>query len=102
MRNTISKCAHVIAWLVAVLTTLATACWVFVIAHRDGWGGLLFVFVGFWIVCGALLLSIVPSGVLYFQGRERRDRRSLWLAGCSLVALLVEIFVLFCVPLHGG
>ena len=44
-------------------------------------------------------LQLIPSGVLYFQKRQRRDSWSLWLSGCSCLSVAGEMVLLACFPI---
>jgi hypothetical protein len=101
MREVISKLAHCISWLAVVLTAIASFCWFSIVRNGDGWGGLAFVIiVAPWLGGASLLLGVIPSTVLYFQKRQRRDLFSLWMSGCSCLAVGGETAVLCVVRLH--
>jgi len=52
---------------------------------------------------GVLLAAVIPSSILYFRTKERRDLLSLLLSGCSFVSVLVEtVLVWTVIKLHGA
>ena len=85
---------HYVSWLSVILTGLATAWWAAIVASRpwgsvDMWAALEFtLLLAIPLGSGTLLLGVVPSSILYFTNTERRDRMSLLLAGCSLLAII--------------
>ena len=101
MREVISKLAYGISWLAVILTAIASLFWFAIVRNDDGWGGLAFVvLVAPWLGGASLVLGVIPSSVLYYQNRQRRDLFSLWMSGCSCFAVGVETAMLFAVRLH--
>lgn len=47
----------------------------------------------------ALLFGVVPSGIVVWRRRQRRDRWSLYLSGASLLVLVIEVAAIFVAPL---
>jgi hypothetical protein len=95
-RNAISWFIHGLSWLATVLAVLAAALWLGVVLARDGAVGFLFLLIAPFLSGGSLLLGVIPSGVLYFQKRQRRDWLSLWLSGSSCLSVAGEWVVLGC------
>ena len=102
MRDTISKFIYRLSWLALILAVVFTALFVEMVLCRDVGVGMLFFFIAPFLSLGMLLLGVIPSSILYFKRRESRDLLSFWLSGCSFVALVIELVVLFCFPLPPG
>jgi hypothetical protein len=103
MRDTISIVFHLASWLAALLTILATVCWVTVVADGNYcWSAFAFqIGMALPLGGGTLLLGVIPSSVLYLKNRQRRDLKSLWLTGCSVVILFGEAVLLQIIPMRG-
>ena len=91
MKEALSKVIFGLSWTVAFLTFGATGVFIYFVLMRDPFGSL------FFLACVApslgafcLLLSLIPSGILFFRWRQRRDLRSLSLSSLSLLVLLGE------------
>jgi len=96
MRNTISKITHGLSWVAVLLAIIATVLWFWDVTNRDGWGDLGFMFTVAPIVGGiSLLFGVIPSAILYFQERQRRDLLSLRMSVCSCLLVVGETAMLF-------
>ena len=95
-RDAISKFIHGLSWLTVVLAVIATAMWLGIVLTKDGVVGVVFLFVAPFLSGGSLMLADIPSGVLYFQKKQRRDWSSLWLSGCSCLSVAGEMVILGC------
>jgi len=101
MKDKISKFCHGISWLAVILTAMASLLWVAIIVTQDGWGALFYiVLITPCVGGGALLLGLIPSSILYVHSRQRRDLRSIWLSGASVVVVAAETAGLFVYPTH--
>jgi hypothetical protein len=90
-----SKILHYLSWIAILACALATVVWVAIV--RDGnycWAAFGFMMIGSFLSAGSLFLVLLPSALLYFKRRQKRDLRSFWLGGFSLVILLAEIILL--------
>jgi hypothetical protein len=99
MRNAISWLIHGLSCLAVVLAVLAAALWFGIVLTRDGAVGFLFLLIAPFFSGGSLLLGVIPSRVLHFQKRQRRDWLSLWLSGCSCLSVAGEMVILACFPI---
>ena len=101
MKESVSKFSHGVSWVAAVLTAIASILWVAIIVTQDGWGALFYmVIITPWVGGGALFLGLIPSSVLYARFRQRRDLRSIWLSGVSVLMVAAETAGLFVYPTH--
>ena len=104
MRDVVSKLVQGASWLSAILTCLATVWWAVIVAGGNYcWDAFAFALGVAMPLGGVTLVSaVVPSGILYFRTRQRRDGMSLLLAGCSLLVILTEAMLLnFIIPQRG-
>ena len=90
-----SKLVHLASWLAAILTTVATAYWIVIIADGNYcWSAFAFTLgIALPLGSGILLFGVVPSIFHCIHTRHRRDRISLALTGGAVVILLVETIV---------
>ena len=104
MRFNLSKAIHVLSWVAMVFAAFATAWWVQYVFFVDY--NFLFdvIFTLFTspVNIGVFVLAVIPSSILYFRTRQRRDFVSLLLSGCSFVIVLVETVLVWLMPLHGA
>jgi len=100
MNERLSKFLFGLSIFVCIVAVLLTALWFYILATSDGWVGFAFIVIVPWIAGGALLLSAVPSAIMYFRTRSQRDRRSLYLAAISSLSLGVEVLATFLAPLR--
>jgi hypothetical protein len=96
MRNAISWFIHGLSWLAAVVALLAAGLCLGIVLTRDGAAGVVFLLIAPFLGGGSLLLGVIPSGILYFQKRQRRDWLSLCLSGCSCLSMVGEWVILGC------
>ena len=98
-----SKSLHYLSWIAIVLCALATAEWVAIVADGNYcWSAFGFMMIGGHLSAASLFLVVLPSAVLYFKRRHKRDLWSLWLGGCSFLILLAEIvLVIWVIPQRG-
>ncbi len=76
--------------------------WFGVVIDHDGRGGVASrSVIGPALGSVLLALVVIPSGVLFLRGRQRRDLWSLTVSGISLAGVLAEIVTLYFVRLHG-
>jgi hypothetical protein len=103
IRDIVSKLVHYASWLSVILTSLATAWWVTIVADGNSvWAALGFTaLIPMQLGGGTFLLGVVPSSILYLRNKQRRDRLSLLLAGGSVVTVLVETGLLWIIPMRG-
>ncbi|HTD66586.1 MAG TPA: hypothetical protein VK846_08665 [Candidatus Limnocylindria bacterium] len=95
MRESISKLSHAVSWLAIVATIIATVLWFAVVERKNGWEAMAFVIVvAPWIGGVAFCLGLIPSTILYFQRRGRRDLPSVFLSAISVVAIVAEAITL--------
>lgn len=94
--------AHGISWLAVISTAIVTAMWFTIVSKKDGWGAIGFLITALCLGGGTFLFGVIPSGVLYFKKRERRDLLSLWMSGFSCIAVAGESASLFFVKLNGS
>jgi len=101
--DSFSKSLHYLSWIAIVLCALATAEWVGIVADGNYcWGAFVFMMIGGHLSVADLFLVVLPSAVLYFKRRHKRDLWSLWLGGCSFLILLAEIvLVIWVIPQRG-
>ena len=107
MTKVISVLVCGMCWIAILFAGLLTAFWISLLAHAhtnagavDGFGVLGFMIYAEMVGGGSLLL-VVPSGILYFVTRRRRDLLSLCLAFSSFAILACEAFVILRMP-HTG
>jgi hypothetical protein len=102
MNTTLSKAVFGLSCVALAVTTLFTLLWFSIVIDHDGRGAVATRSVVGPVLGGALLaLAVVPSGVLFVRWRQRRDKWSFVISGISLLGILGEIGVLYCVRLHG-
>ncbi|HEY2252331.1 MAG TPA: hypothetical protein VGH74_14760 [Planctomycetaceae bacterium] len=81
---------------------VATGFWVAIVAGGNYcWSAFAFEMCAGGVGFGNLVLGVFPSGILYLKKRERRDRTSLVLAGCSFLVVLFEAISLEMIPMRG-
>jgi len=73
----------------------ASYFWITLLAQRPVMGAVYFL----WEIAPALLiacvlLAVLPSGVLYWRGRQRRDLIALRIAAVCALAVTIEILIL--------
>jgi hypothetical protein len=96
MSDAISKITYGLSWIAVFLAIIATVLWFGIVTNPDGWSGLGFMFMVAPIVGGiSLLFGVIPSAILYFQKRQRRDLLSLRMSGCSCLLVVGETAALF-------
>jgi hypothetical protein len=97
MRNAISWFIHGLSWLAVVVAVLAAGLSLGIVLTKDGMACFVFLLIAPFLSGGSLLLGVIPSGILYFQQRRRRDWLSLCLSGCSCLSMVGEWVILcFC------
>src|SRR5262249_23507463 len=98
-----SKGLHYLSWISIALCALATAEWVAIVADGNYcWSAFGFMMIEGHLSAASLFLVVLPSAVLYFKRRQKRDLWSLWLGGCSFLILLAEIvLVIWVIPQRG-
>jgi len=102
MVDRISKVVHWASWLAAIFAVLATLGWAMILADGNYcWSAFAFTMMAVSLGGVTLLVGVIPSSVLYYQNRQRRDLKSLWLAGCSLVILFGETVLLHIMSMRG-
>jgi hypothetical protein len=69
--------------------------------YIDGWAGLGFAIVLFYIAPSTLAFGVIPSGILYYFTQHRRDLLSLCLNGGSFLTAVIEAIIVFGLP-HGS
>jgi len=94
MRNAISWFIHGLSWLAVVVALLVAGLWLGIVLTRDGAAGFLFLLIAPFLSGGSLLLGVIPSGLLYFRKRQRRDWLSLCLSGGSCLSMVGEWVIL--------
>ena len=67
----------------------------------DGFGAMGFMIYAELLCIGLLLFGLIPSSILYFFKRQRRDLLSVCLAGFSFIILAGEAIVVYHLP-HTG
>jgi hypothetical protein len=93
----VSYLLHAVAWIAVLATLYVTSGFVYIwdevatTGMVNGWTGLGFAITTVPIVCGIFLIAVVPSSVLYWYTKRKRDRLSLWLSGGSFLVVVVEI-----------
>ncbi len=102
MRNRLSKAVFGLSWVALLVTAVFSLLWFSIVIDHDGRGGVTTrSVVGPWLGIGLLALAVIPSGLLFLEGRQRRDLWSLALSGLSFLGVLSEVVALYFVPLHG-
>ena len=51
---------------------------------------------------GAFLLGVLPNGLLWLTTKSNDSRRGLTLSGISVAVVLIEVWILFALPLGSG
>lgn len=99
----LSKSLHYLSWIAAAICALATAEWVAIVADGNYcWAAFGFMMVGGNLSAALLFLVVLPSTILYFKRRQKRDFRTIWLGACSFLILFVEIaLVVWVIPQRG-
>jgi hypothetical protein len=102
-RDLFSRSLHYLSWGALVLCVLATAAWIAIVADGNYcWSAFGFMMVGGNLSASFLFLLVLPSAILYFKRRQKRDFWTIWLGGCSFIILLVEIIlVVWIIPQRG-
>lgn len=102
-RDLFSKSLHYLAWIAILLCMLATAVWVAIVADGNYcWAAFAFMMVGGTLSAAFLFLVVLPSAILYFKRRQKRDLWTFWLGGCSFIVLFAEIaLVIWVIPQRG-
>ena len=88
--------------MAVILAVVASAVWGAVVTGGNYcWSAFAFTMVAIPVAGGILLLGVVPSAVLYRRKKQLIERTSVLLAGCSFIVVLVEITLLWIIPLRG-
>jgi hypothetical protein len=102
MKDKVSKSVHCVSWVAVILSAVATVMCVSIIRDQSGWAAIGFsFFVAPALVGGSLLLGVIPSGILYYRGRQRIDLLSLWMSSTAGLAVAVEAVVIHQFPMSG-
>lgn len=99
VRDMLSKIVHRASWLAAVLTVAATAYWIVIIVDGNYcWAAFGFAMgMAAPLGSGTLVLVLLPSAYLYLRDKQRRDLKIFCLAAGSILALVIEAVLVFCV-----
>jgi hypothetical protein len=102
-RDLFSKFLHFLSWVAILLCALATAEWVAIVADGNYcWHAFGFMMVGGFLSAAFIFLVVLPSAILYFRRRQKRDFWTIWLGGCSIIVLVAEIaLVIWVIPQRG-
>ena len=102
MRTNASLTVSFLAWVAVGFALLATAGWIAVVADGNNvWAAFAFALSMSVVDVGILALAVVPSGFLYARGRERHDLLSLLLAVGAFGVIVLEIALLYVLPMRG-
>ena len=103
LRELFSASLYYLSWIAAFLSALATAGWIAIVADGNYcWSAFVFMMSAGPLSAVFLFLLVIPSVIVYFKRRQKRDFRTICLAGCSFFILLVEIaLVTWVIPQRG-
>jgi hypothetical protein len=108
MRKAFSIIVHIVSWIGMAFALILTAFWVALLVHAranggaiDGFGALGFMIYAEFFCPGLFVFGFIPSGILFFYKRQRRDVFSFCMAAISFAAMLGEAVVVYYMP-HTG
>lgn len=89
MKRRLSAAVLALCCLMAAISSFISV--VSFLADTEGWGEVMFIVILAPAVAGGtLIFGVLPSAILFWkQGRNRLDRVSLWISGCTLAILVL-------------
>jgi hypothetical protein len=99
-----SKLFHILSWLAAILTGLASAAWIAIVAQGNYcWSAFAFTMgMAAPLGGGILVFVVLPSAAHYVRTKRSQDRDSFLRATGSFLTLVVEAVLVSCVTPQQG
>jgi len=104
MRQIYSVIICVVSCIIVMALLIVTIGWVSIISDKGAGSAAMgfLAYVSPAMLGVSLLFTGIPSGVLYFMHRQKRDLFSLVVSSATLLVTAVESIVLLKLPFHGS